>query len=238
MQVAIHPEVYAGFAASIRRKLGPMPPDRERQHILHYAQLTALHEACHAVAYALNGAQLVSVDLLPSDRGLGYTLPNLKACTDQQIAVGCFAGCIGELLSSDAATFVDATDHDVGQAVFSCMKICSGSNPMAAVDAAELQRVIAQQWQDTVALLMRPRIFTAIHQVAATLLARGRLDGHEVHAILDQTKRSIPALTRRYREAKQDVADVTELIPDLTRRWLSPCGTKLREGAFTVVEQA
>ena len=55
MSARIHPEVYAGFATSIRKKLGVMPPDRERQHVLHYAQLTALHESCHAVAYALNG---------------------------------------------------------------------------------------------------------------------------------------------------------------------------------------
>lgn len=142
MSAAIHPDVYAGFAASIAKKLGTMPPDRERQHILHYAQLTALHEACHAVAHALSGAELLSVDILPSARGIGYTLPNITSCTDSQMAIGCFAGCIGELLSGDGATFVEATDHDVGQAVFSCVKLCGGGHPTASVDALELQRVI------------------------------------------------------------------------------------------------
>jgi hypothetical protein len=238
MSAAIHPDVYAGFAASIRKKLGTMPPDREHQHVLHYAQLTALHEACHAVAYALNGAELQSVDLLPSARGIGYTLPNLKACTDSQLAIGCFAGCIGELLSGDAATFVEATDHDVGQAMFSCMKLCSGGDPTTSVDAVELQRIVTDQWNATVALLMRPTTFSAIHSVAAALLARGRLDGSEVHAIIDQTKRPAAQLAKPFRQAKEDVADVTSLIPDLARRWLSPCGTKLREGAFSVVEDA
>ena len=59
----MHADVVSGFSASIRKKLGPMPAERERAHVAHYAQLTALHEACHAVAYVLTGAELISVDI-------------------------------------------------------------------------------------------------------------------------------------------------------------------------------
>jgi hypothetical protein len=38
--------------------------------------------ARHAVTHALNGAELLSGYVLPGERGLGYTLPTLKSCTD------------------------------------------------------------------------------------------------------------------------------------------------------------
>lgn len=234
--LVIHTDVISGFAASIRKKLGPMPADRERAHIAHYAQLTALHEACHAVAYVLTGAELISVDILPGEKGQGYTLPNMKTATHEQIARGCFAGCIGELLSDDASTFVQATDHDVGQAVLTCMMICSGGDPAAQVDAVELQRVIRKQWDGIVKLLLRPASFAAVHAVAAGLLEHGKLSGAQVQAIVERTRLRARKMTPRLAEARETVAEITPLIGDLSRRWLSPCGTKLREGAYAIVD--
>jgi hypothetical protein len=232
----MHADVVSGFSASIRKKLGPMPAERERAHVAHYAQLTALHEACHAVAYVLTGAELISVDILPGEKGLGYTLPNLKTATHEQIARGCFAGCIGELLSDDASTFVQATDHDVGQAVLTCMMICSGGDPAATVNAVALQRVIRKQWDAISKLLLRPSSFAALHAVAASLLEHAKLTGAQVEAIVERTRLRARKVTPRLAEAKETVAEITPLIGDLSRRWLTPCGTRLREGTYAIVK--
>lgn len=233
-ELTLHPDVANGIAAALRKTLGEMTPERERQHIAHYAHIAAIHEACHAVAYVLLGAELISVDIVPNERGFGYTLPNLEAARPDQIAQACFAGCIGELIAGPAETFVAATDHDVGQAVVSCVMLCNNGDPTAQADAAVLQRVLRQQWNATVTLLLRPAPFAAVHKVAAALLEHGRLTGPQVETIVERTRKASPAVKQRLSEAKQDAANLSALLGDLSRRWLTPCGTRLREGAVAI----
>ncbi|MBX9862324.1 MAG: hypothetical protein K2Y42_06180 [Hyphomicrobium sp.] len=228
----MHPDVRNGFAVALERKLGAMSAADLERHVEHYATITALHEAAHAVVHVKSGVRLVSVDILPNEHGVGYTLPE-EGMTDAQAAVGSFAGCIGEVLTGDIATFVEATDHDVGQGVFSCFNLCGGTLG-SEVDAEELMACVMREWDRTVVLIMEPVTFGGLYKVAGALLANGKLDHEQVEAVMALVDRPDSNLAKIFRVTKENLASVRRMVPLVAGRWLSEDKRRLRDGAFQV----
>ena len=166
----------------------PLPPSQ--------VELTAYHEAGHAVAYVLTGREVsqVSLGVNPGDGQCdsvphAHTLPDpvppdhKRRVWENAITV-CLAGPVAEMMFlgvEDDLEGVALSDWDFQEVQYALGQL--GNDPLEGKGSG-LELALWFRWAETVDLLGEPPHWHAVTALARALRKRRSLTGQEVHAII------------------------------------------------------